>query len=100
MDTVYVHVIAINSGRLWREGLAKLLEGTQFALHPDPDRALASSHVSANRAGRTIILYRDRGITGAAPDWIRRVRRHVPAAKIVIVTSDLQLGAFRQAIEA
>ena len=98
IDTV--HVLAVNSGRLWREGLAKLLEGTEFMLHPDPAAALSDSELLSGARGRAIILYRERGFTDANTDWIRQMRQRAPGARIVIVTGEPRLSAFRQAMDA
>jgi two-component system nitrate/nitrite response regulator NarL len=95
-----VHVLAVNSGRLWREGLAKLLEGTEFVLHDDPAAALSDSELLSGTRGRTIILYRERGFTDANTDWIRQMRQRAPGARIVIVTGEPRLSAFRQAMDA
>ena len=95
-----VHVLAVNSGRLWREGLAKLLEGTEFVLHPDPAGALADSELLAGARGRAIILYRERGFNDVKADWIRQMRQRAPGSRIVIVTGEPRLSAFRQAMDA
>jgi two-component system nitrate/nitrite response regulator NarL len=98
IDTV--HVLAVNSGQLWREGLAKLLEGTDFVLHPDPASALADTELLAGGRGRAIVLYRERGFNDASTDWIRQMRERAPGARIVIVTGEPRLSAFRQAMDA
>lgn len=95
-----VHVLAVNSGRLWREGLAKLLEGTDFVLHPDPAGALADTQLLAGARGRAIILYRERGFNDANADWIRQMRQRAPGSRIVIITGEPRLNAFRQAMDA
>lgn len=98
MENVYI--VAANSGRLWREGLGKLLEGTEFVLHPDPDSALTDARLLADPCARTIILYRDRGFSDGHADWIRQTRQRAPAARIVIVTGEPRLSAFREAMDA
>lgn len=95
-----VHILAVNSGRLWREGLAKLLEGTEFVLHPDPAGALADTELLSGARGRAIILYRERGFNDASADWIRQMRQRAPGSRIVIVTGEPRLTAFRQAMDA
>lgn len=95
-----VNVLAVNSGRLWREGLAKLLEGTEFVLHPDPAAALADTELLSGARGRAIILYRERGFNDANAEWIRQMRQRAPGSRIVIVTGEPRLSAFRQAMDA
>jgi two-component system nitrate/nitrite response regulator NarL len=95
-----VHVIAVNSGRLWREGLARLLEGTEFLVHQDPETALGDAPLLLGARGRIIILYRERWFHEGNAGWICHMRERAPSALIVIVTAEPRLSAFRQAIDA
>ena len=98
MDHVYV--VALNSGRLWREGLGKLLEGSEFVLHPDPDAIGANLELLERLDRPAIVLYRDRGFNDSGAEWIRHVRKSAPSAKLVVVTGQFRLGAFREAVAA
>ena len=95
-----VQVIAINSGRLWREGLGKLLEGSEFALHPDPDRIAGNFDLLRAMETPAIMLYRQRGFADTGMDWVGRIRALAPSVKIAILTSDLKLAGFRRAMDA
>lgn len=98
MDRVFV--VAVNSGRLWREGLGKLLEGSEFTLHPEPETIASNLEAVEGMSRPPIFLYRDRGFSDSGAEWLRQVRKRAPSAKLVVVTGQFRLGAFREAVAA
>ena len=98
METAYL--VAVNSGRLWADGLGKLCEGTGFVLHPDPLNIGRNPRQLGEAEARAIFIYREKGFAGAAAAWIRQMRSIATKAKIVVLAPELRLSAFRDAMSA
>jgi two-component system, NarL family, nitrate/nitrite response regulator NarL len=97
---VRIGLIAVNSERLWRDGLAMLLEGSGFILHPDPETVLSDVETFAAVDPHAMFLYLERSYGPSCADWISEVRRKVPAARIVVIASELRMSEFVRAMEA
>ena len=98
MDAAYL--VAVNSGRLWLEGLSKLCDGTEFVLHPAPLDVSRNPRQLGDVEPRTIFIYREKGFAGAAGEWIRLMRQAATSAKIVVIAPELRLDAYRDAMNA
>lgn len=94
-----IHVIAVSAGRLWREGLSKLLEGSEFTVHSDAEQILADPQ-ALDPADQVILLYRESGASLGKLDWLAEARQRMPNAKIVIIASELRMDSFIRAMEA
>lgn len=99
-------VVAVNSGRLWRESLARLFADTRFTLDDDrldersvlPPQLDLPLHLPDGHP--TIFLYRDNSTTGACVDWIQATRARLRDAKIIVIVSQLRLEVFCRAMQA
>lgn len=103
-------VVAVNSGRLWRESLAHLFADTRFALYNgdgdggeggEGDTSIgAPLPFGLPDAQPTIFLYRDLSATGNCVDWILATRARLRDAKIIVIVSQLRLEIFCRAMQA
>ncbi len=97
---VTVDLIAVNSERLWRDGLAKLLEGSGFALHPNPEAILSDGNALPALGPHVMFLYLERDYGQACAEWIVNLRRVAPSPRIVVIAGELRLPDFVRAMEA
>lgn len=94
------YVIAVSAGRLWREGLSKLLEGSEFSVHPDADYRPLADRQSPDTAEHVIFLHRETSTNPLSVDWVVETRRRMPDAKIVVIAGELDMDSFMRAMEA
>lgn len=101
-------VVAVNSGRLWRESLAHVFADTRFALYEgdggEGDLSIVAPPLAPpldlRGAQPTIFLYRDHSATGHCVDWILATRARQRDAKIIVIVSQLRLEIFCRAMQA